>query len=133
MKKINFLLFAMLMMCGITMAQSNGEKGKDFDPMTRAERMTDHMAKEYSLNADQKQKLYNANYDFAQKMAQFPRKNAEETQQLSKEDRKKVHEAMKDARESYENSLKSILSVDQYADYTSKEAARHNHNNKEKF
>lgn len=47
MKRISFLLAALLMMGGMVMAQGPRRGGQDMDPKTRAERMTERMAKEY--------------------------------------------------------------------------------------
>ena len=46
MKRISFLLAALLMMGGMAMAQGPRRGGQDMDPKTRAERMTERMAKE---------------------------------------------------------------------------------------
>ena len=51
MKRISFLLAALLMMGGMVMAQGPRRGGQDMDPKTRAERMTERMAKEYSLRS----------------------------------------------------------------------------------
>ena len=69
MKRISFLLAALLMMGGMVMAQGPRRGGQDMDPKTRAERMTERMAKEYSLNEDQKQQLQDVNLTWVQKMA----------------------------------------------------------------
>ena len=68
MKRISFLLAALLMMGGMVMAQGPRRGGQDMDPKTRAERMTERMAKEYSLNETQKKELLEVNMAFVQKM-----------------------------------------------------------------
>ena len=55
MKRIVFWMVALLLMSGVAMAQGNRQGGRQqMDPKTRAERMTERMVKEYSLNEDQK-------------------------------------------------------------------------------
>ena len=72
MKRISFLLAALLMMGGMVMAQGPRRGGQDMDPKTRAERMTERMAKEYSLNETQKKELLEVNMAFVQKMGERP-------------------------------------------------------------
>ena len=72
MKRISFLLVALLMMGGMVMAQGPRRGGQDMDPKTRAERMTERMAKEYSLNETQKKELLEVNMAFVQKMGERP-------------------------------------------------------------
>ena len=61
MKRISFLLVALLMVGGMAMAQGPRRGGQNMDPKERAERMTERMAKEYSLNETQKKQLLEAN------------------------------------------------------------------------
>ena len=59
MKRIVFWMVALLLMSGVAMAQGNRQGGRQqMDPKTRAERMTERMVKEYSLNEDQKSTLH---------------------------------------------------------------------------
>ena len=120
MKRISFLLAALLMMGGMVMAQGPRRGGQDMDPKTRAERMTERMAKEYSLNETQKKELLEVNMAFVQKMGERPGK----APRMSKEDREKMRQEMKASRESYEAGLKKIMTKDQYAAYTKKQAER---------
>ena len=54
MKRIVFWMVALLLMSGVAMAQGNRQGGRQqMDPKTRAERMTERMVKENSLNEDQ--------------------------------------------------------------------------------
>ena len=70
MKRIVFWMVALLLMSGVAMAQGNRQGGRQqMDPKTRAERMTERMVKEYSLNEDQKQQLQDVNLTWVQKMA----------------------------------------------------------------
>ena len=140
MKRISFLLAALLMMGGMVMAQGPRRGGQDMDPKTRAERMTERMAKEYSLNETQKKELLEVNMAFVQKMGERPGRMKPEMRQatdsctckqdrrkaprMSKEDREKMRQEMKASRESYEAGLKKIMTKDQYAAYTKKQAER---------
>ena len=126
MKRISFLLAALLMMGGMVMAQGPRRGGQDMDPKTRAERMTERMAKEYSLNETQKKELLEVNMAFVQKMGERPGRMKPEMRQgkKSKEDREKMRQEMKASRESYEAGLKKIMTKDQYAAYTKKQAER---------
>lgn len=74
MKRISFLMITMLMACTVLMAQGRrrGEEPPKVDPKERAERMTEHMVKEYSLNDSQKQKLYEVNLAMAENMKDRP-------------------------------------------------------------
>ena len=115
------------------MAQGPRRGGQDMDPKTRAERMTERMAKEYSLNETQKKELLEVNMAFVQKMGERPGRMKPEMRQgkkgrkaprMSKEDREKMRQEMKASRESYEAGLKKIMTKDQYAAYTKKQAER---------
>ena len=71
MKRIVFWMVALLLMSGVAMAQGNRQGGRQqMDPKTRAERMTERMVKEYSLNEDQKQQLQDVNLAWVQKWMQ---------------------------------------------------------------
>jgi len=69
MKKITFLLITLFATGTMLMAQG-GQRGgqRNMDPKDRAERMTERMAKEYSLNDTQKKEVYNVNLAMAEKM-----------------------------------------------------------------
>ena len=113
----------------MVMAQGPRRGGQDMDPKTRAERMTERMAKEYSLNETQKKELFEVNMAFVQKMGERPGRMKPEMRQgkkgqsqatdsctckqdrrkaprMSKEDREKMRQEMKASRESYEAGLK---------------------------
>lgn len=100
-------MIALLLMGSMAMAQGHRKGGnREVDPKERAERMTERMAKELSLNDAQKKELLNANMDLVGK------------------DREKIREEMKASRDAYDAQLKKILTKDQYADYTKKKAER---------
>lgn len=107
MKRISFLIIAILLIGGVAMAQGHRKGGnRKVDPKERAERMTERMVKEYSLNEAQKKELLAANVALVEK------------------DREKMRQEMKASRDAYDAQLKKILTKDQYADYTKKQAER---------
>ena len=126
MKRISFLLAALLMMGGMVMAQGPRRGGQDMDPKTRAERMTERMAKEYSLNEDQKQQLQEVNLAWVQKMAanQGGRSKDNKAAKMTKEEREKKMAEMKKSREDYDAQLKKIMTKEQYDSYVKKQAER---------
>ena len=126
MKRISFLLAVLLMMGGMVMAQGPRRGGQDMDPKTRAERMTERMAKEYSLNEDQKQQLQEVNLAWVQKMAanQGGRSKDNKAAKMTKEEREKKMAEMKKSREDYDAQLKKIMTKEQYDSYVKKQAER---------
>lgn len=72
MKKIVLMLMAAFFMGGVTMAQQARRSDKMPEPKVRAERMTERMAKEYSLDDAQKGKLLEANLALVEKMGDRP-------------------------------------------------------------
>lgn len=152
MKRIAFFMVALMLMGGMVMAQGPRKEGKRIDPKERAERMTERMAKEYSLNDRQKKELLQANMTFMEKMGNRaegtrhhvrhgvkPGKRSGECTQatdscccrksqapsMSKEERQKMHQEMKASREAYNAQLQKIMTKDQYEAYVKKQAERH--------
>lgn len=73
MKKIILIGMAAFLMGGMAMAQQQENRnGKRPDPKVRAERMTERMVKEYSLNDTQKKQLLEANLELTEKMKDMP-------------------------------------------------------------
>lgn len=76
MKKITLTMIAVFALCGVSMAQTRGERGtrgnQQHNPEMMAERMTDRMAKEYELDDKQKAELLELNKEFASK-TEMPR------------------------------------------------------------
>ena len=117
MKRIVFWMVALLLMSGVAMAQGNRQGGRQqMDPKTRAERMTERMVKEYSLNEDQKQQLQAAN--------QGGRSKDNKAAKMTKEEREKKMAEMKKSREDYDAQLKKIMTKEQYDSYVKKQAER---------
>lgn len=149
MKRIAFLMFALMLMGTMVMAQGARRDRNRMEPQERAKRMTEHMAKEYSLNDQQKKELLQVNTDFMEKMAKRPgamhhgkrqgmkpgKRDGECTQaadsccaakkqcpKMSKEERQKMRQEMKASHEAYKAQLQKIFTKDQYAAYTKKQA-----------
>ncbi len=72
MKRLTLLMIVALLMGGMVMAQQNRRDDKKSDPKARAERMTERMVKEYSLNDTQKKQLFEANLALTEKMGDRP-------------------------------------------------------------
>lgn len=73
MKRLSFLMITMLMSVSLVMAQGGRRGGeRNVDPKARAERMTENMAKEYSLNDSQKKQVLEANLALMETMGQRP-------------------------------------------------------------
>ena len=150
MKKVMVMFAALLMVGSAAVAQQKDRRGggREMDAKTRAERMTDRMVKEYSLNDTQKQQLLEANLAWIEKMEQDRggRANVERKQltdeqkaemqkkregaknarkQLTDEQKaemQKKREEMQNARKEYEAKLQSIMTKEQYQAYTKKSA-----------
>ena len=67
MKRIVLIWMAAFLMGGMAMAQHARHSDKMPEPKVRAERMTERMVKEYSLNDTQKQQLLEANLAWLRK------------------------------------------------------------------
>lgn len=133
MKRIAFLMIALLMMGGITaMAQGHRGDHKRMTPQERAEKMTERMVKEYSLNDTQKAQLLELNLAQCEKMdgrmSMHPKKDAKkdrkETSKMTKEERIKMREERKANRAAYNTKLQKIMTQDQYASYLKKQSER---------
>ncbi|MDE6348842.1 MAG: DUF4890 domain-containing protein [Bacteroides sp.] len=67
MRRIVLIWMAVFMMGGMVMAQQTRRGNKMPDSKVRAERMTEQMVKEYSLNDTQKKQLWEANMTLLEK------------------------------------------------------------------
>ena len=95
MKRIVLIWMAAFLMGGMAMAQHARHSDKMPEPKVRAERMTERMVKEYSLNDTQKQQLLEANLALVEKMGDMP-----------------MHRA--------KAQLRKIMTEEQYAAYSKK-------------
>lgn len=133
MKRIVLIWMAAFLMGGMAMAQHARYSDKMPEPKVRAERMTERMVKEYSLNDTQKQQL---NLALVEKMGDMPMHRAKahkhhkregKRHQLTAEQRtqkkaemEKKREEMKTARIAYDSQLQKIMTEEQYAAYSKK-------------
>ena len=109
MKRIVFWMVALLLMSGVAMAQGNRQGGRQqMDPKTRAQRMTERMVKEYSLNEDQKQQLLDVNLAWVEKMAANQGRHSKDDKaaRMTKEEREKKAAEMKKSREDYDAQIR---------------------------
>ena len=136
MKRIVLIWMAAFLMGGMAMAQHARHSDKMPEPKVRAERMTERMVKEYSLNDTQKQQLLEANLALVEKMGDMPIHRAKahkhhkrdgKRHQLTDEQRaqkkaemEKKREEMKTARIAYDSQLQKIMTEEQYAAYSKK-------------
>lgn len=112
MKRISLLITALLMVCGVVMAQ--GPRGdRNMDPKQRAQQMTEQMVKDYLLTDAQKDKVQALNLDMSQKMSE-----------ISGNDREARRAKMQEIRQDYNKKLKDVLTEEQYKKHTKAEAER---------
>lgn len=149
MKRISLLMVALLMIGGLAMAQGQ-RKGDDkrMDPKARAERMTERMVKEYSLNDTQQKQLLEVNLAMVEKTGSrsegmksgvkqgkkdkctqvtdscCSKKEGKKAPKMTKEDREKMRSEANASREAYDVQLKKIMTKEQYNAYTQKQAER---------
>ncbi len=139
--KILVVIMTAFLMSGTMFAQHRhrGER-KDVTPKERAERMTERMVKEYSLNDKQKQQLLEMNLQWMEQMKDGNRPHKAPKAKMKHKERK---EACKDStkcqmpgqqradhkariekmmadRKAYDTQLQQILTKEQYAAYTKK-------------
>lgn len=132
MKRIAFLMIALFMIGGVVMAQGQRGEHKKMTPAERAEKMTERMVKEYSLNDVQKKQLLEVNLARCEKMdARMSmrldvngKKDGKKAPQMTKEEREKMRAEMKNANDEYNAQLQKIMTEEQYASYTKKQSER---------
>ena len=132
MKRIAFLMIALFMIGGVVMAQGQRGEHKKMTPAERAEKMTERMVKEYSLNDAQKKQLLEVNQARCEKMdarmSMRPdvngKKDGKKAPQMTKEEREKMRAEMKNANDEYNAQLQKIMTEEQYASYTKKQSER---------
>lgn len=128
MKRLVLIFAVAFLAIGMTMAQNAQRPGnKNMDPKERAERMTERMAKEYTLNDSQKQQLKEANLALMEKMGEMPMRQeltgAQRAEKKAAMEKKRTE--MKAAHEAYDAQLQKIMTSEQYAAYSAKKASRH--------
>ncbi|MBD2701037.1 DUF4890 domain-containing protein [Spirosoma sp. BT702] len=91
-------------------AERRGRTMQDVDPATRAQRMTDRMTKQLSLDEATSKKVYDLVLARAEKMDAI---------QKNSDDRKTKMQAMKAGTEAFQADLKKVLTAEQFAKFES--------------
>ncbi|MDR0973978.1 MAG: DUF4890 domain-containing protein [Prevotellaceae bacterium] len=110
MKKVFFLMSALLLTTVVAMAQG------PMDPEEMAQRMTDRMVEQYSLNDDQAAKVLAVTKEFAGKMMPARGQGGQPDEAAMQQFRK--------TQEEYTAKLKGILTADQFKAYEKDQAER---------
>lgn len=143
MKRVGLLLFALIMMGGIALAQGP-QRGREMTTKERAEWMTERMVKDFSLNDTQKKQLLEANLAWMEKMGNRPggermrqgkdvqdkdsvtnkKQKRQDDKKVTKEQRENMMQEMQTARSEYEVQLQKIMTKEQYESYLKKQEER---------
>ena len=130
MEKRVFFMVTLLVTAGMAMAQGQGPrggKGEKQDPKVQAERRTERMAKELSLNDTQKQQVLELNLAQAQQRAECkpttPPTEGEKPAKPTAEEREKFSKEREAQCAAYDAKLKTILTPEQYTKFTEQKAS----------
>jgi len=113
MKKISVVITAVLLLIGYT---ANAHQ-KTQNAQDRAEKLTKEMVKSLNLNASQEEKVAAINLKYAQKNEELLSKGKDADKKSEKRDALK---AAKELNEEKQKELKSVLTDEQYQQWTSK-------------
>ena len=116
MKRIVLIWMAAFLMGGMAMAQHARHSDKMPEPKVRAERMTERMVKEYSLNMPMHRAKAHKHHKRDGKRHQL----TDEQRAQKKAEMEKKREEMKTARTAYDSQLRKIMTEEQYAAYSKK-------------
>ena len=119
MKKILLTMVALLSMTAV-MAQDGDKKERKAPKEFNAEEMTNRMADDLQLTAEQKAKVLDLNKDFVKDQKEMMKERKEQMKER-KEKRKEFGEK----RKAYNEKLKSILTPEQYKKFQEKH--KHGH------
>ncbi len=108
MKKIGFLLIAVLLGTVIGRAQPQGPR--NMNPEESAKRQTEQIKEAVGLNADQEKKVYDLNLEMSKKMQEMFQQNQGGGFEA-------MREKMTKLREDQSAKMKEILTAEQYAKY----------------
>ena len=92
-----------------TRERKGDHKKEAFDPNKMAERQTERLSEELSLNEATKLKVAEINKEYSKKMAKVA--------QVERERREKEREKLKSIHKEREDKLKKVLSKEEYAKY----------------
>lgn len=140
MKRIGIMIVGVVIASATMVAQGRQGPGAKQDPAKRAERMTERMVKEYSLNDSQKKQLYEVNLAMAEKMKDQPPMRSPNRRpgrgegtcncncncnkspgemgdkpMPGMEQMNKMSEEMQQTRDAYNEKIKGIFTKDQYS------------------
>lgn len=128
MKRFYLLLASFVLVCGMAMAQPQGEpggQGRAFDPSKMAEMRTEQMAKELSLNNTQKAAVLSLNKElFSNMQAQGAKVRPEGSEKPDRAEMRKMFKQMQAMRADFNERLQKILTPEQYQKYQKNEEAR---------
>lgn len=137
MKKILFMMLALVCSTFFVIAQRPQQKREQMNPEQMAEMRTERMVKKYGLNDEQKTKLLELNKKQTENMKLMRPKTLpkDSLKAMSKEEKKAykkelkeqkeaMEENMKKNEENYQAELKNILTSEQYANYQKDEQTR---------
>ena len=128
MKRFYLLLASFVLVCGMAMAQPQGEpggQGRAFDPSKMAEMRTEQMTKELSLNDMQKAAVLSLNKEFFSNMqAQGAKVRPEGSEKQDRAEMRKMFKQMQAMRADFNGRLQKILTPEQYQKYQKNEEAR---------
>ena len=128
MKRFYLLLASFVLVCGMAMAQPQGEpggQGRTFDPSKMAEKRTEQMTKELSLSDTQKTAVLSLNKEFFSNMqAQGAKVRPEGSDKPDRAQMKEMFKQMKVMRDDFNARLQKILTPEQYQKYQKNEEAR---------
>lgn len=121
MRKFSLLMMLFLMIGGVAMAQKPMKK-ESMTPEMRAQKMTDRMVKELSLNEQQAKSVQVLNLQFVEqmkdkKMGMKDKALCDSCKKMVKERKAENHKMRREFKESKElrnDQLKTILTKDQY-------------------
>jgi protein CpxP len=94
-------------------------KKEEFNPDKMAERQTERLSKELSLNEATKAKVAGINKEYSVKMAEIAK--------IERERREKEREKIKSIHNERENKLKNVLSKEEFAQYEKIKANKKEH------
>ena len=128
MKRFYLLLASFVLVCGMAMAQPQGEpggQGRAFDPSKMAEMRTEQMTKELSLNDMQKAAVLSLNKEFFSNMqVQGAKVRPEGSEKPDRAEMRKMFKQMQAMRADFNGRLQKILTPEQYQKYQKNEEAR---------
>lgn len=115
-------MVALLSMTAV-MAQDGDKKERKAPKEFNAEEMTNRMADDLQLTAEQKAKVLNLNKDFVKDQKEMMKERKE--QMKERKERKKKRKEFDEKRKAYNEKLKSILTPEQYKKFQEKH--KHGH------